>query len=272
MQQLLLERRAVRFDITGNQHGALKVKAQRMSVADSINDNGRVYPLAILQREVDKLQTVITERRLIGAADHPLDGRSRIADAAVQWTKVWLEGTEVHGEGIVLPTQKGKDLEACIRAGVALGVSQRGWGSIIRQNWHGQDAQVATEDFALATWDIVLDAAVEGSQLALAEQKTTNPQEGVTPMKLTSEKAFQRKMAGLPIADVEIANSALPPLPDRPLTHETIVPTQVQRFREGVTRLQEQEKLGRHPVSAVKRDELTRQQKIERQLAGFEHP
>ena len=39
--------------------------------ADAENQNGRVYPFPILQREAKKYETLINERRALGELDHP---------------------------------------------------------------------------------------------------------------------------------------------------------------------------------------------------------
>lgn len=192
MKQLLTEQVPIHFEILeeASEHNGrrVKVRAAKMSLADEINSNGRVYPLTYWSREIKKLQEQVAQGSAVGSADHPLDGRSRIRDAAIRWTNIWLEGKETHGEGFVVQTAAGKDLEAVIRSGVAVDVSSRSWGSSLRRPWNGKVADVIQEDLDLVTFDVVLGGSVEGARLvAINEQKVL----------LSEDQLRERKLVGL---------------------------------------------------------------------------
>ena len=42
-----------------------------MQRADAVNQNGRIYPRHILEREMENYQKFINERRALGELDHP---------------------------------------------------------------------------------------------------------------------------------------------------------------------------------------------------------
>jgi hypothetical protein len=267
MKQLLLETQPVCFVERGTTHsGLMRIFARRLSVTDTINANGRVYPKSIWQREIDRLQSKVAEGRLLGACDHPSDGKSRIADAAVKWTRIWLEGNETRGEGVILPTQKGNDLAALIHAGVTVDVSSRGYASTTRKMWQGKMADVINDDLRLDSFDLVLGASVQGAHIAMMEQ--THNHRGERTMKLNSLEAYQRFTAGHSLLNCEIEDAPLKPLNqqratiDERLEHErTLV------FRAKVRDWQRQEEADsqRQPPPP----ELTNEQQELRHRAGL---
>jgi hypothetical protein len=139
------------------------------AVADEVNGNGRVYTEAVLDREVAKLQPMMAENTLFGEADHPEDGKSRVSNTAAMLTgikKQIVNGRKTYvGEAIVLPTTKGKDLQAIIRAGGKPGTSSRGFGTVMRANWKGTPADVVQEDFRLKTFDFVIGQSTKGAEV-----------------------------------------------------------------------------------------------------------
>jgi len=121
--------------------------------------NGRVYPRAIIEREIAKLQEKIGNSSLLGAVDHPGDGRSRIMESGHIIRKLWIEKDGgVFGKfEIVEESDAGRNLAAFLKHGASIGVSSRGLGST-RMNEQGQE--VVTEDFRLSSYDFVSDPAV----------------------------------------------------------------------------------------------------------------
>lgn len=176
-RQLLVETRPAVFTILDEEAGKpVRIRCEHMSVADEINGNGRVYPFDTWSREIGKLQEKLAGNRLVGSADHPADGKSRItgeAAAAIKWEKLFMDGKTTVGEGVIVPTQAGKDLEALIRAGVVVDVSSRGFGSALERMVEGKRALVVQEDFELLTFDAVLGGSVSNAHLkAVAESQT----------------------------------------------------------------------------------------------------
>ncbi len=121
--------------------------------------NGRVYPRSIIEREIAKLQEKINNSSLLGAVDHPNDGRSRIMESGHIVRKLWIEKDgAVYGKfEIVEESDAGRNLAAFLKHGASIGVSSRGLGST-RMNEQGQE--VVTEDFRLSSYDFVSDPAV----------------------------------------------------------------------------------------------------------------
>lgn len=128
--------------------------------ADVKNQNGRVYPRSIVEREVALFQKKINERRSVGEADHPEKAPS-ISRSGVLWEKVWIESDgRVMGQAKVVETAVGKDLKALLEAGVRVGVSSRSKGSVRLGEWKGEQAEVVQDDLEMVTFDVVSDPSV----------------------------------------------------------------------------------------------------------------
>lgn len=120
------------------------------------NRNGRVYPLEIMEREVNRyMNDYVAKNRAVGELGHP-DGPSINLDrVSHKITELRKEGTNFVGKAQVLNTPMGKIVQNFLEDGVAVGVSSRGMGSL-KENSKG--IMEVQSDFYLATaGDIVSD-------------------------------------------------------------------------------------------------------------------
>jgi hypothetical protein len=117
--------------------------------ADTVNQNGRIYPRDILAREVRNYQKLIRENRSLGELDHPDTSVVELKNVShiVKSAEMDQDGV-VHGEVEILNTPAGKILQNLIESGVKLGISSRGVGSTKRDG----DYDVVQEDFQLICW------------------------------------------------------------------------------------------------------------------------
>jgi hypothetical protein len=124
--------------------------------AEQVNRNGRMYPLAIMEREVNRYnENFVAKGRALGELGHP-DGPTvnldRVSHKICELTR---EGNNFIGKAQLLETPMGKIAKSLIGEGVCLGVSSRGVGSLKMTN---EGHKVVGEDFMLATAaDIVAD-------------------------------------------------------------------------------------------------------------------
>lgn len=149
--------------------GRMKVKGI-FTVADEVNGNGRVYREHIVDREIEKLKPMMAENRVFGEADHPGDGKSTIRNTAAILTGIEKEvagGRKIYfGEAVVLNTEPGgKNLQEIIRAGGRIGVSSRAFGSLLKGNWEGKEADIVQEDLTLKTFDFVIGQSVKDAEI-----------------------------------------------------------------------------------------------------------
>ena len=129
------------------------------------NKNGRIYPLEVLEKEVDRYVSEYVEpKRAFGELGHP-DGPTVNLDRASHMIQsLKKEGKNFVGRAKILDTPNGKIVKRLIDEGARLGVSSRGMGTLKPE----KKAQVVQNDFYLATAaDIVADpsapnAFVEG--------------------------------------------------------------------------------------------------------------
>ena len=127
--------------------------------ANTLNQNGRVYPLDVLQREVKNYQKFIDEGRALGELDHPDSSVVSLANVAHCVREAYMDGDTVFGTIEVLATPKGKILRSLIESGIKIGISSRGVGTTRRRGDHQQ----VQDDFQLICWDIVSEPSTPGA-------------------------------------------------------------------------------------------------------------
>jgi hypothetical protein len=145
-----------------------------MQKADALNQNGRVYPRDILEREVRNYQKFIVENRALGEADHPESSVVNIKNVSHIVKECYMDDRGVvYGTIELLDTPSGKIIQSLVEAGVKLGISSRGIGSTKKQGDH----VIVQEDFQLICFDMVTEPSTtqafmlpEGRRLGAAPQ------------------------------------------------------------------------------------------------------
>ena len=122
--------------------------------AEKPNRNGRIYGKSIMEREVQKYQELINEKRSLGELGHPPNPSINLNQVSHMITGLKFEGNDIYGKAKILDTPMGKIAKNFIEEGVRLGVSSRGLGSV-KLNKEGVNE--VQDDFHLATVDIVAD-------------------------------------------------------------------------------------------------------------------
>ena len=133
--------------------------------ADIKNRNGRVYPMEVLEKEVNRYnKKFINESRAYGELGHPDGPTVNLERVSHMVTELYPDGKNFIGEAKIMETPMGKIVKSLMNEGGKLGVSSRGMGSLDQKN----GANYVRDDFYLATAaDIVADpsapnAFVEG--------------------------------------------------------------------------------------------------------------
>ena len=122
--------------------------------AESKNRNGRVYPIAVMEKELDRYQKeYVKTNRAMGELGHPEGPTVNLERVSHLIKDLRLEKNDVYGKAKVLDTPYGKIVRNLIDEGVKLGVSSRGMGSLKEQD----GVNVVQEDFMLAAVDVVAD-------------------------------------------------------------------------------------------------------------------
>ncbi len=145
-----------------NKRVTLKGIIQR---AETKNQNGRIYPLAVLQREMENYAKAIRERRAVGELDHPERSTVNLSEVSHCITEAHWDGKDVVGEIEVLPTPKGKILESLLEAGITIGISSRGVGSTDKQHTNEGDVDMVNDDYQIICYDVVSEPSTLGAYL-----------------------------------------------------------------------------------------------------------
>lgn len=153
-------------------HGGKIVMKGILQKADTLNQNGRIYPLSVLEREVRNYQKFIMENRALGELDHPDSSVVNLKNVSHVIKEAYLDKGVVYGMVELLDTPSGKILQSLVESGVKLGISSRGVGSTKKQG----DYQVVQDDFQLICWDYVSEPSTPGAFM-LPEGKQVNSAE-----------------------------------------------------------------------------------------------
>jgi hypothetical protein len=123
--------------------------------AERKNRNGRVYPHAILSKEVDRYNNeYVNKNRAFGELGHPDSPQINLDRVSHMITSLKPDGNNFIGKAKILDTPNGKIVKSLLDGGASLGVSTRGVGSLKPANGF----QLVQDDFHLATAaDIVAD-------------------------------------------------------------------------------------------------------------------
>jgi hypothetical protein len=127
--------------------------------SDTLNQNGRIYPRPILEREVRNYQKFIHENRALGECDHPDSSVVELKNVSHIIREAHMEGDVCYGTVELLDTPAGQILQTLVESGVTLGISSRGVGSTRTEGSY----QVVQDDFQLICWDFVSEPSTPGA-------------------------------------------------------------------------------------------------------------
>jgi hypothetical protein len=165
-------------------NGGRRIKAIGIT-ADVTNANGRRYPRRVLAAAVAKLNSHLSESNgqgryiATGEAEHPSDKGTRpsVTETVVRWDAASLNSSgKVLLEGAIIPTSKGKDIQAILEAGIKVGVSMRGFGSFVAVTEGGESVNEVT-DLTIRGFDLVAQPSDPNGAITEAEDEAKPAQE-----------------------------------------------------------------------------------------------
>ena len=128
--------------------------------AEKKNRNGRIYPMPIIEKAVNKYDTEQVQRgRAVGELNHPEGPTVNLDKVSHKINKLEFQGNDVVGEASILETPMGQVVKGLLDGGVTFGVSTRGMGSLSQRN----NAMVVNDDYILNAVDIVQDPTAPGA-------------------------------------------------------------------------------------------------------------
>jgi hypothetical protein len=152
--------------------------------AGTKNGNGRVYQKPTLAREVEGYQKSIKERRSLGELDHPDESVVNLKNASHLVSKMWWDGDSVMGKIEVLDTPSGRILKDLLKAGVKLGISSRGLGTVKEAN----GVTMVEDDFQLICFDIVSEPSTPGAYMKPQKSMSSPPMDAEIGVYLNENK------------------------------------------------------------------------------------
>ena len=208
MKELLID--TILFEISPKQisesinknNGKVIVKGI-LQRANAKNQNGRIYPKPILMREVKKYaETNIKENRALGELDHPESSVVNLRNVSHNVLEVVWNGDDIMGVVEILPTPSGNILKNLLGAGIRLGISSRGLGSVEEINENTVEVQ---DDFELIGWDFVSNPSTQGAFMYKMNEGLL--QEGITSNKIKPvDPKIQRVHSNITNIICEIGN------------------------------------------------------------------
>jgi hypothetical protein len=171
-RQLLVEYRA--FEVSKEQldeslrkgNGELIVSGILTKRDESKNQNGRIYPREVLEREIEKYKkNFIDQYRALGELDHPESSIVNLKNASHNIIEVWWDNDNLMGKVKVLTTPSGNILKELFKCGVKIGISSRALGSVSKVN---EDTLMVQEDLELICFDFVSNPSCPGAFLSPA--------------------------------------------------------------------------------------------------------
>mgnify|MGYP003126388300 CR=1 FL=1 len=139
--------------------------------AKAKNQNGRIYPREVLEREIENYQKIVRDQRALGELDHPEGSVVNLKNVSHLMTSVWWDGDNVMGKCKILNTPSGQILQSLVHSGVKLGISSRGMGSVHEDR---EGNTIVEEDFNLICFDFVSDPSTIGAFMSLQEGNNLN--------------------------------------------------------------------------------------------------
>lgn len=144
------------------------------------NQNGRIYPDGVLEREVTKYNdTFIRERRALGELDHPESSVVNLKNVSHNITGLWWNGDDLMGRAEILTTPSGNILRELFKNRIKVGISSRALGSLKKIS---ESTALVGDDLELVCFDFVSNPSTQaafprpiGGQVSLAEGVVRNP-------------------------------------------------------------------------------------------------
>jgi len=158
-------------ETTNYEEGKPMILKGILQKANTLNQNGRVYPKNILEREIRNYEKLIRENRAFGELDHANEPIVNMKNISHVIREIWMEGDVVYGKVEILPTPSGKIIEALISRKCKPGISSRALGSLQREN----NVNVVQDDLQIICWDFVSEPSTPGAfMMAEAKQYDAN--------------------------------------------------------------------------------------------------
>lgn len=186
---LLIEYRTFEFskfqldESTKRNNGELIVQGILTKRDESKNQNGRIYPREVLEREIEKYkQNFVSQNRATGELDHPEASVINLKNVSHNIIDCWWDGDNLIGKIKVLTTPSGNILKELFKCGVSVGISSRALGSVRKIDEGTVEVQ---NDLELVCFDFVSSPSCHGAFMSPISPLT----EGIKPQEINKFEA-----------------------------------------------------------------------------------
>lgn len=150
--------------------GPMIIRGVILQRANAKNRNGRVYPMEVLKREIDKYtDTFVNQNRALGELDHSQENVVNLKNVSHKINKIYWDGNDVCGDVEILNDPEfpaGRIAAGLLKRKIPVGISSRGMGSVTE----GKDGMsLVNDDFNLLTFDLVSFESTQGSNMMIQE-------------------------------------------------------------------------------------------------------
>ena len=130
-------------------------------MANIPNQNGRIYQLEEMSKEVDRYMVdMVKTRRAIGEMNHPQSTEVNPVNACHLVTELRQNGNYFLGKSLILDTPMGQLLKSLVRDKIQMGISTRGLGNLTESS-----SGKKVSNFHLICLDVVHQPSVQNAML-----------------------------------------------------------------------------------------------------------
>lgn len=166
-------------------------------MADKQNQNGRVYQLGEMVKEVGRYLTeMVKTRRAIGEMNHPQSTEVNPVNACHLVTELKQNGNYFMGKSLILDTPMGQLLKSLVRDRIQMGISTRGLGNLA-ESTQGK----LVSNFHLICLDVVHQPSVQNAMLeSVLESKEwmLDTSGRIIEVSMNAEKALRQSLSTIP--------------------------------------------------------------------------
>lgn len=164
---LLREYNKYDFEIESDDEKKFMIKGI-LQKADTLNQNGRIYPREILEKEIENYKLVVKEGQAWGELSHrdsPIIDLEKVSHI-IREVSMKEDGV-VYGLVQVANTPCGKIVKELVKLSGKVGISSRALGSLKKQGEHN----IVQDDLHLICFDVVSEPSTISAYLSITEAK-----------------------------------------------------------------------------------------------------
>jgi len=158
--------------------GVLMRVAGKSQACDTKNENNRIYPRKVWEKVLGSVdfKERLASRQMVGNLGHPKpedEERPELTSHIVTEVDLAPDGT-INATYDILETPHGQIAATMFRAGVRLGTSSRGRGSVK----HESGSDCVQDDYEAETWDFVINPSTPGAYPSRVSESIESKQAG----------------------------------------------------------------------------------------------